>query len=100
MSKQEKHIKEWNAISCLYDFIDTYLPLSFEEQRVYKFVAEGIPFNEQSSKTDWHLNRELRKKGLVLCKRCGEILPASEFYGYMRYCKKCFLERRKERCKQ
>lgn len=97
MSKREDSIKQWNAVTYLYDFINTYLPLTFEEQRVYKYVAEGVPFKEQSDKTDWHLNKELRKQGLVLCKGCGEILPQSEFYSHFRYCKKCYQKRRKKK---
>lgn len=95
MSKREDSIKQWNAGTYLYDFINTYLPLNNKEQKIYKYVTEGIPLTEETDTTDWHLNKELRAKGLVLCKGCGEILPQSEFYGHMRYCIRCYKERRK-----
>ena len=94
MSKYDKTIKQYNAISYLCDFINTYLPLTFEEQTIYTMHKEGSLNYETSDKTDWHLNQDLRKQGFVLCKGCGEILQQSEFYGHMRYCKKCYLKRR------
>jgi hypothetical protein len=100
MSKYEKPIRQWNAVTYLYDFINIYLPLTPEEERVYKMSKNGTIEKETPDKTDWHLNKELRAKGLVLCKGCGEILPQSEFYSHFRYCKKCYYKRRKERCEQ
>lgn len=104
MSKRDNPIKQWNAVTYLQDFIATYLPLTYEEQRIYMMPKEKIQTIEQcvenADKTDWHLNRELRAKGYVLCKLCGEIKPQSEFYGEMRYCKECYNKRRKlKQCK-
>ena len=106
MYKREKPIVQWNAITYLYDFINTYLPLTYEEQKIYENLpvnAENITNSKEAEKTkdnaswtDWHLSRKLKEQGLVLCKGCGEVLPKSEFYGHMRYCKKCFVKRRKE----
>lgn len=98
MSKYEKPIRQWNAVTYLYDFINTYLPLTPEEEKVYKMSKNGNFYKITSDKTDYHLNKELRAKGLVLCKGCGEILPQSEFYSHFRYCKKCYYKRSKERC--
>ena len=102
MSKHEPSIKQWNAVTYLYDFIEKYLPLTTEELKVYQRVeelkTEAEPtknFFENKTKSEWQLNRELREKGFVICKECGEIKPVSEFYGLMRYCKECFKKRRK-----
>jgi hypothetical protein len=105
MSKRDNPIKQWNAVTYLQDFINTCLPLTYEEERIYKMPKEKVKSIEQyvesADQTDWHLNRELREQGYVLCKGCGEIKPQSEFYGEMRYCKECYNKRRKlKKCKR
>ena len=102
MSKRDNPIKQWNAVTYLQDFIDTYLPLTYEEERIYRMPKDRPieELKEISDKPDWHLNKELRAKGYVLCKACGKIKPQSEFYGEMRYCKECYSKRRKlKQCK-
>jgi hypothetical protein len=102
MSKYEKPIRQWNAVTYLQDFIATSLPLTYEEEQIYKSPKDAPVemYKEIPDKPDWHLNKELRAKGLVLCKLCGKIKPQSEFYGQMRYCKECYNKRRRKRCKQ
>jgi hypothetical protein len=93
---REPPIKQWNAVTYLYDFIEKNLPLTPEESKVFQ-IAEQLKIEEKS---DWQLNRDLRAKGYVLCKECGEIKPVSEFYGTMRYCKDCYNKRRKLNIKE
>lgn len=104
---REPPIKQWNAVTYLYDFIEKYLPLTPEELKVFQkaeqLKIEEKPtrdFFEKKEKSVWQLNRDLRTKGYVLCKECGEIKPVSEFYGTMRYCKDCFNKRRKLNIKE
>lgn len=95
---REQPIKQWNAVTYLYDFIEKNLPLTPEESKVFQ-KAEQLKI-EIEEKSAWQLNRDLRAKGYVLCKECGEIKPVSEFYGTMRYCKKCFNKRKKLNIKE
>ena len=104
---REQPIKQWNAVTYLYDFIEKNLPLTPEESKVFQkaeqLKIEEKPtrdFFEKKEKSVWQLNRDLRAKGYVLCKECGEIKPISEFYGTMRYCKDCFNKRRKLNIKE
>lgn len=101
MPKRDNPIKQWNAITYLQDFINTCLPLTYEEERIYRMLSgESLDIKQpkppKTESTDWHLNKKLRAKGLVLCKGCGEIKPQNCFYGHMRYCKECFKKRRKK----
>lgn len=80
-------MSDTNAIRYLFDFINTYLPLTEEEEKALKIRPKARK-RELSVWID-----ETHKQCIV----CGEIKVITEFYTrYLRTCKACTNAKRRE----
>lgn len=80
-------MSETNAIRYLFDFINTYLPLTEEEEKALK----NRPKARKREPSVWV--DETHKQ----CIACGEIKAVTEFYkDYLRVCKQCTNAKRRE----
>lgn len=84
-------MSETNAIRYLYDFINTYLPLTAEEENVLK-IRPKVRKRELSVWID-----ETHKQCIV----CGAIKLITEFYKCSpSVCKQCYNAKRREKYKK
>ncbi len=80
-------MRETNAIRCLYDFINTYLPLTVEEEKALK----RCPKTHQKDKSVWI---DATHKRCIVCK---EIKAITDYYrSDLRTCKQCYNAKRRE----
>lgn len=80
-------MSETNAIRYLFDFINTYLPLTEEEEKALK----NRPKTRKRDPSVWI--DETHKQCIV----CGEIKLIAEFYKcYPSACKRCYNAKRRE----
>lgn len=78
---------ETNAIRYLYDFINTYLPLTAEEEKTLK----NRPKTRKRDPSVWI--DETHKQCIV----CGEIKVITDYYrSDLRACKQCYNAKRRE----
>lgn len=84
MAKLNDSTYEINAIEYLYNFINTELALTFEEQMILSEINPKFM-------TDKNFLKEMNKKQ---CRICGLIKDISEFYPRHRVCKKCYNDKR------
>lgn len=96
MPKYDKPIKEWNAITYLRDFINTYLVLSHREQAVWDFVQKHGDQQQYfyTKPTRGTVSNQYRR-----CMRCEEIKPVEAFMGKGKICLEC-RKSEKRICKQ
>lgn len=103
MSKYDKPIKEWNAITYLRDFINTYLVLSHREQAVWDFLQKSHPQDEDSYYRTKPKPKKLKSGTMSTkyrcCMRCGEIKTLNHFEGLNNICIEC-RKSEKRICKQ
>lgn len=84
-------MSDTNAIRYLYDFINTYLPLTAEEEKALKIRSKARK-RELSVWID-----ETHKQCIV----CGEIKLITEFYKCsLCVCKQCYNAKRREKYKK
>jgi hypothetical protein len=109
MSEYTKSLGSLNIEQYLQDFIDTYLTLTFEEQRKIEELQNSeiakIKLARLEEKLRKQRKRELKALGLKTCKVCKKDLPISDFYPEMAMCKKCHnkiraLRQKKRFCKE
>ena len=80
-------MSDTNAIRYLFDFINTYLPLTVEEEKALK----NRPKARKRELSVWI--DETYKQCIV----CGEIKPITEFYKCSpSACKQCYNSKRRE----
>lgn len=84
-------MSETNAIRYLYDFINTYLPLTAEEENVLKI-------RPKARKRDYSVWIDETHKQCIVC---GEIKLITEFYKCSPgVCKQCYNAKRREKYKK
>lgn len=85
-------MSDTNAIKNLYDFINTRLPLTVEEERVLKYRSSLAAKTKKEIQTDDNHKQ---------CIKCGEIKLITEFYRpSQRLCKLCYNAKRREEYKK
>lgn len=109
MSEYTKSLGELSAKDYLQYFIDFYLTLTFQEERILEEILQIKQARKRLEMLEEKLRkqrkRELKALGLKHCKVCKKDLPISEFYKEMALCKKCHnkirtLRQKKRFCKE
>lgn len=110
MSEHYKSLGEMNIEEYLHHFIETYLLLTFKEEKLLNDYTNIERMQEKlrraqekaQKKKNKTLKDELMAKGLKICKSCKKVLPIEDFYNQMGLCKKCYNRNRQKKrfCKE